>query len=131
MIADGGLCHRTMWYSAGQARPIFYFMWAQRALPGVTFGDDPVVLTLPLREPPAAPLVTPAGRPCSLHVVNEAGRPVRPRLFDASGTSQMWKAIDGVPVGGTAVLPTMAFRAGEYEVRDRMEGETIGRIVVQ
>jgi hypothetical protein len=131
MIAEGGLSHRTMWYSAGQARPIFYFMWAQKTLPGVTFGDDPVVLHLPLREPPGAPLVVPAGLPCSLHVVNEADRPVRPRVFDASGTAQMWKAVDWVPAGGTAVLPIMAFRAGEYEVRDRKEGETIGRIVAQ
>ena len=132
MIADGNLSHiHTMWYSGSRTLPIFYFMWAKKALPGVAFDDDPVVLDVPLRETPGAPVVAPAGRPCSVHLVNEVGRPVRPQVFDDSGVSQLWLRLDRIPDGAKAQLPVMALRAGEYELRDRIEDVTVGRLVAR
>ena len=132
MIADGGLSHmRTMWYSGSEALPIFYFMWAQKALPGMTFDDEPVALDVPLRETPGEPVVAPGGRPCAVQLENETGRPVGPRVLDGSGNSQLWVRLDKLPAGAKMQLPVMALKPGEYEVRDRIEDVTVGRLVAQ
>lgn len=132
MIAEGGLSHvRTIWYSGGRALPIFYFLWVHKGLPGVVFEDSPVVVTVALREPPAEPQTAAAGRPCALHVVNEADRPVRPQLLDASGASQLWRPLDRIEPGEDLRLPVVALKPGEYELHDRVQDVTVGRVIAR
>jgi 16S rRNA G966 N2-methylase RsmD len=130
MIEDGGLSHiRTLWYSGSKALPIFYFLWVKPGLPAMSFDDSPLQFALPVSDPPGESLQVPAGRPSEIEVVNAADRPVRPQVFDGDGNSQLWRPIDRIPPGEKLRLPVMALKPGDYEVRDRVKGVTVGRVV--
>jgi 16S rRNA G966 N2-methylase RsmD len=131
MIADSGLSHvRTIWFTGGQARPHFYYLWVKKTLPGLAFDDVPVLVTLPLRDGGAAsPLAVPAGRSCSVRLVNETDRAVRPQVLGGDGGTLLPRSLGRVEAGEELQLPLMALPEGEYEVRDSAEDVTLGRLV--
>ena len=132
MLADSGLFHiRTMWYTGGKAGPHFYYMWAMKALPDLALDDGPVDVTIALRDASGSPVVVPAGQSCAVRLVNETGRMVRPQLLDSSGASILPRSLGKAEVEAELLLPLMALRAGDYEIRDSAGDVTLARLVAR
>ena len=129
MIADSGLTHvRTVWYTGGRPEPQFYYLWVKQGLPGLTFHDEPVAVTVPLRDSDPVSTSVPAHRVCVLRVSNETERPIRTQVVNEEGRSLRWPAVDVAP-GAQADLPLIALSARIYEVRDEASGAVVARLL--